>query len=132
LPHAASRFEKLYRADALDAHQVVVAVRQNGMDELQSILMDISHPDSPNFGNFLTDAEIAAYTACEASGRLVVDYLTSRGATVHNVARNWEYITASWTIGGWEDALSTEFYAFDTGGSPRILRALEYSTSCFV
>ena len=97
-----------------------------GYEELQSRLHDISDPYSSNFGRHMTHQEIADITATDASAAVVTAYLESKGATIIKSTLHGEYITASWTVQGWEDVLATEFFRF-AHAKGQILRALQYS-----
>ena len=97
-----------------------------GYEELQSRLHNISDPASPDFGRHLTHEEITAITATDASAAVVTAYLESKGATIIKSTQHGEYITASWTVQGWEDVLATEFFRFENGEG-EVLRALQYS-----
>ena len=65
-------------------------------------------------------------TSTDSSARIVTAFLESRGAKIHRSTQHGEYITASWTIGGWENLLATEFHEFE-GPEVIVFRALEYT-----
>lgn len=57
-----------------------IGLRQSNMKGLEKKLLDISHPDSPNYGNWLSDDEIAQYTAPAAGhAEAVKAWLASAG-----------------------------------------------------
>lgn len=74
----------------------------------------------------MTHEEIAAITATDASAKFVSQFLEDRGARVLSSTHHGEYISAAWTVEGWENLLSTEFHVFEGDQAP-ILRALEYT-----
>ena len=136
-----SRFNRLRRADGHIHHQIIFAIRQNGhlirhtsslsncwlgIDILEAKLQDIADPSSPNFGKHMTHAGIAAITATDASALVVVDYLNSRGVTIDRLTPHGEYITATSTVGRWEEILSAEFHFFQLEDK-LLIRTLEYS-----
>ena len=107
-------------------HEVVFAVWQRGVEALEARLRDISDPTSPSFGMHMTHDEIAAVTNTNHSAGRVVEVLESRGATIVRSTLHGEYITASWTVRGWETLFSAEFYHFEHAGG-KVVRATEYS-----
>ena len=74
----------------------------------------------------MTHEEIAAVTSTDASARVVTEFLESRGAKILRSTQHGEYLTASWTIGGWENLLATEFHEFE-GPDSALFRASEYT-----
>ena len=98
----------------------------SGIDDLKARLEDISTPGSPNFGMHMTHEEIATVTATDASARVVKELLESKGAQVLRSTGHGEFITATWTVEGWEKLLSTELYEFE-GGETVVVRAFEYT-----
>ena len=121
-----SKASLLQRASRSSLHEVVFAVKQNGIEELEARLRDISDPSSPRFGRHMTHEEIAAITATDSSAEKVVEFLRSRGARVVRSTSHGEYITALWTVGGWEDSLSAKFFRFEYAGA-EVVRTMEYS-----
>lgn len=74
----------------------------------------------------MTHEEIAAITATDVAAAKVVAFLKREGAHIVKSTRYGEYITASWTVQGWEATLTAEFFRFEHAGG-EILRAVEYS-----
>ena len=125
-PRHLARAVRRERASSDHIHEVIFAVRQRGVKALEARLRDISDPTSARFGAHMTHDEIAAVTDTTASAGRVTEFLESMGATVVRSTLHGEYITASWTVEGWEKVLSAEFYHFEHAGG-EIVRALEYS-----
>ena len=101
-------------------------MRQRGVEALEARLRDISDPTSPSFGRHMTHDEIAAVTNTNHSAGRVVEVLESKGATIARSTLHGEYISASWTVEGWETLLSAEFHHFEHAGG-KVVRATEYS-----
>lgn len=74
----------------------------------------------------MTHEDIIAITATDASAAAITAFLEEKGAKIVKSTQHGEYITASWTVQGWEATLSTEFFRFEHAGG-EILRAMEYS-----
>ena len=93
-------------------HEVIFAVQQKNIDELTSILYDISDPDSPNYGQHWSNVEVTEFTSNPQGRNAVLSYLNSNGASIVSETRGGEYITARAPIKVWEKMFDTEFFAF--------------------
>lgn len=74
----------------------------------------------------MTHEDIIAITATDASAAKTIAFLESKGASIVKSTQHGEYITAVWTVEGWEGTLNTEFFRYEHAGE-EILRASEYS-----
>ena len=101
-------------------------MRQRGIEALESRLRETSDPTSPGFGKHMTHEEIAVLTDTDSSADRVREFLTSRGAAILRSTLHGEYITAAWTVEGWERMFSAEFFHFEYAGG-EVVRAREYS-----
>ena len=93
-------------------HEVVFVIRQRNMDELTSILHDISDPYSPNYGQHWSREEVVDFTSNPDGRDAVVSYLHSNGASSVTETLAGEYITAQAPIKVWEKILNTKFFSF--------------------
>ena len=126
-----SDIKKQDRAGHDHSHEVIFVIQQKNMDELTSILHDISDPHSPNYGQHWTRDEVVDFTS-NAEGRdAVVSYLHMNGASVVSETLAGEYVTAKAPINVWEKIFNTEFFSFIiTHGDDSIetlIRAEHYS-----
>ena len=112
-------------------HKVIFATKLNNMDELRSILHDVSDPSSPNYGQHMTREEVTDLTSNPEARDVVVSYLNLIGASITSITLGGEYITANASIAVWERMFQTEFYTFhqthigDRVG--KVVRAEKYS-----
>ena len=111
-PSSRDNVEKRDRARHDQTHEVIFAVQQKNIDELTSILYDISDPDSPNYGQHWSKDEVTEFTSNHEGRDAVVSYLNLNGASVVSETRAGEYITARAPIKVWEKMFNTEFFAF--------------------
>ena len=131
--HLSSRtnIEKRGRIRLEQTHEVIFAVKQKNMDELTSILYDISDPNSPNYGQHWSKDEVTGFTSNLEGRDAVVSYLDSNGASVVSETRAGEYITARASIKVWEKMFNTEFFVFrmihSDAGVENYIRAEHYS-----
>ena len=119
---------KEHRVAASQFHEVTFVIQQRNMDELKSILYDISDPESDNYGKHLTREEVADRTANPDSRNAVVAYLETFGATVVSETPHGEYIIAQAPVSLWEKMFDTEFFAY-TVLPPKDLRKMETDTN---
>ena len=88
-------------------HTVVIAVQQNNLVKIKSILDDISNIDSPNYGKHLTREKIAEYTKDQSRIDRVAEYFTRRGAKVDELTKHGEFLTMTGPISLWNAELNT-------------------------
>ena len=113
------------------SHEVIFVIQQKNMDELTSILHDVSDPHSPNYGQHWTRDEVVDFTSNTEGRDAVVSYLHMNGASVVSETLAGEYISAKAPIKVWEKMFNTEFFTFIiTRGDDSIetlIRAEHYS-----
>ena len=133
IPFFASRSDIVKQSPLLPTyvHEVVFAVEQNNMDELERILNDVSDPSSANYGQHLSGEQVAAMTMNPEGRDAIVNYLHANGATVTSESLNSEFITARAPISLWNKVFNTEFALFhqeQVGGEvEQLVRAESYS-----
>ena len=94
------------------SHEVIFAIRQNNMDELSSILHDVSDPSSPNYGQHWTREEVTELTSNPEARDAVISYLDLIGASITLITLGEEFIIANASIAVWERMFKTEFFTF--------------------
>ena len=117
LPSHSNRFEKGGRAQSTHLHTVIFAVNKIRMDELRSILDDISNPFSANYGNHLTRAQVSALTTNVEGSQKLLTFLENHAhgdgrVEILEMTPNKDYITARASVAQWESFFHTEFYEF--------------------
>jgi tripeptidyl-peptidase-1 len=116
-------------------HEVVFAIRQMNEIEVDKILVQVSDPDSPEYGKYMSRAQVAELTTNEASTEAVISYLKSNGISKVRPTAFGEYISATTTIGHWEELLHGRFVTVSlltsavikTKSLPMAYRMLEYT-----
>ena len=112
-------------------HDVIFVIHQKNMEQLTSLLNDVSNPTSSKYGHHISRNDVADMTsnieACDAVAR----YLDARGATIESKTLNCEYITASAMVSVWEKVFDTQFFTFHMiqpdNVELKIVRAEKYS-----
>lgn len=127
--HKRSDVVKLGRARHDVHHEVIFSVKEN-LDELKTLVDDISNPHSANFGMHLNREEVTAITANPSSFNHVMAYLRLHNIEVVKTSKYAEFIHAVAPVNKWEQLLSTEFYEFAMQGEEHpMIRADHYSLS---
>ena len=133
MPLLASRSDLVKRADIHRdyAHELVFAVKQNNIDELERALHDVSDPASPNYGQHWSGEQVGAMTSNIPARDATVSYLEANGATIKSESRYGEYITAIAPVSTWDKVLNTQFFKFHqrqhNGDITETIRAEAYS-----
>lgn len=82
LKHVPAMWTSHGPADGAAMITAQIGLKQNNIKGLQEKLLDISHPDSPNYGKWLSKEEVDAYTApAETDVAAVKEWLAAAGIT---------------------------------------------------
>jgi len=116
----------LEKANGGDKHTVSIAVKQKNLDLLHNKLMDVSSPNSPQRGQYLTWDEAHQLTANPDATASILSWLQQNGVEVKSVHKHGHYIKAETDVSTWEKLLSTSFSRMtrsDGENSPTVVRA---------
>jgi tripeptidyl-peptidase-1 len=110
-------------------HEVVFAIKQQNLEQLEKLWYEVSDPKNSKFGQFLSREEVATLTANSKATEFVTNYLIAHGVTITRKTPHGEYIKARARVGTWENLLATQFFEFrpENPQKKSVLRALEYS-----
>ena len=129
--HRRTDLSRKERAAPDHIHEVMFAVQLLNMDLLEARLLDVSNPLSPNYGDYMTKAQVTEMTSNPIANKKIKEYLAMSGASFVSETHGGEYISAEGTIDLWEGMFNTEFYVFHHTriGSAKIevVRAEKYS-----
>lgn len=92
-----------------------IALSQSNLDRADEFLMDVSHPDSPNFGKHWSAKQVAeAFAPSEEAVNSVLAWLAEAGVLGDRVKQsqglNW--IHADVTVSEAEELLKTKYYKY--------------------
>ena len=132
---------KSRRAEADALHTVVFARKQRNMDKLKQILLEVSTPGSPSYGQHMSREEVAEMSAFPEAEEAIRRFVAEQGAEVTRVTLYGDYVFAQAPVRVWEDAFQTEFFEFEDlskqgrrrnmrkhiNSGSTIIRALHYS-----
>ena len=133
MPLLSSRSDLVKRSDVNrdHVHELIFAVEQRNIDELERALHDVSNPTSPNYGQHWSGEQVGAMTSNPLARDATVSYLRDIGATITSETRYGEYITATAPISTWDKTLNTQFFRFHQkqleGDIKESIRAEAYS-----
>ncbi|KDQ15077.1 hypothetical protein BOTBODRAFT_32062 [Botryobasidium botryosum FD-172 SS1] len=107
----------------LDKRGVVpvrINLRQNNLERSEELLMDVSDPESPNYGKHHTAKQVAdLFAPSKESVDIVKDWLREAGLVPHRVKYNHGHgsLTVNMTVSELEELLHAEYdiYEHDTG-----------------
>lgn len=110
--------------DAQQLH-LAVAIQYSNIDQLETLLRNVSTPGSSGYGHYLDLEQMnAIFGPSENSSNAVEAWLRAEGATAIN--NNGHTISFTTTVGMANKMLDTEFKAYTDGGKT-VLRTMVYS-----
>jgi len=123
---AHSDWIRLSDAGAFEKHEVTFAVKQLNIDKLHDKLMDVSDPDSPNRGKYLTHSEVNAITENPQAVEAVERFLVANGVEYQKADPHGNYIKATSTVAKWEQMFNTDLHhvAHESDPTKPFLRAV--------
>jgi len=95
-------------------HEVVFAIKQQNLDELYQLVLDISNINSKNYGNYKDINDIGLLISNKDSTNILIDYLNSYNVIIKHQSIHGEYIKAIANISIWEDIFSTKFHKYQS------------------
>ncbi|THG96319.1 hypothetical protein EW026_g5491 [Hermanssonia centrifuga] len=116
-------------------HSTVLPLRiglaQPNLAEIESLLLDISHPDSPNYGNHWSAAKVAeTFRPSQEAIDAVYEWLASGGINASRIklSKSHGWIEANTTVVEAENLLKTEYHVYRhfPSGAEHIACNMEY------
>ena len=129
-----SNFVQLQSSDAEATHNLVFAIKQRNLVELDQLLVERSTPGNPLYQQWLNFEEVGQMTSNPDGAKAVEDWLAENNIEVSWKSAHSDYIRATAKISQWEQMLNTKFYEFEdqsrvkSSKKNRVMhRATEYS-----
>jgi len=108
--------------------ELVFAVRQSNVDSLFQKLEDVSRPDSPTYGDHLSQQAVSEMVAPDsASVQAVMDFLESHGATSQCASPNCDFVTATVSIAQANALLDANYQPYVHTAGPTLFSTDAYS-----
>jgi len=134
-------FALLGKASGTLQHRLIFAVQQRNTAQLEQLVLAVSDPTSPSYGQHLTRSEVATLTADPAATAAVLAFLNrTAGVRLVKVSLHGEYVVAVAPLAVWEELLTAAFFRVGdatatgsgsgggSGGSARsAVRCLQYT-----
>lgn len=102
-----------HRADTDTNHELIFAIRNNGLDEIRRLLYDVSDPLSKSYGQYLSQEDILILSDHKNSRDAVINFLEYNNFTVIDTMQDGLYITTIASLRVIERLMSAEFHHFD-------------------
>ncbi|PSR75788.1 hypothetical protein PHLCEN_2v8905 [Hermanssonia centrifuga] len=117
LPHG---WVPIRRAPSDTVLPLRIGLVQPNLADIESLLLDVSHPESPNYGNHWSPAKVAqTFRPSKESIDTVYEWLTSEGISASRIklsnAGSW--VEANTTVAEAEDLLRTEYHVYSHASS---------------
>ena len=130
-----SNFVQASTASSNDMHELIFAIKQQNLPDLDEMLTERSSPNSPMYQQWLTYEEVNRLAVNPSSTKAVQDWLSNNGVEIIHEELNTPYIKAKATVAQWESLLNTKFFSWEdkshenknTMSQTNIIRAKEYS-----
>ena len=98
-------------ADA--AHELVFAIKQRNLKELESLLIERSTPGNSLYQQWLTFDQVGEMTSNTAGAEAVKEWLAQNNVEVTWESSRSDYLKATAKISQWERMLNTKFFEFE-------------------
>lgn len=118
--------KQLQRCNENNIHEIVIVVKKLNMDMIHNHLVDVSDPNSLNYGQHFTRQKIADITINQVSVDKIIEYLTLNNIEIISQSKFGEFITVKTSISKLEKFLDTKFYDFKFDNI-LLTRSLKYS-----
>ncbi|KAI0344783.1 subtilisin-like protein [Trametopsis cervina] len=109
-------WERSHRAPADTILPLRIGLAQNNIDRIEELLMDVSHPDSPNYGNHWSASEVASmFRPSSETVDTVRDWLHTGGIEPSRVrlSNSGGWLEANVSVAEAERLLKTEYHVYN-------------------
>lgn len=127
---------QIKRASSESIHEVIIAIKQKNIQQLEEFLLDVSNMTSLNYGKHKTIEEIGELIENNESTHRVIQWLTNNDVKISKLSKFGEYITVTSTVSIFERLFNTIMYEYELRPTNKvtknqknqpILRAKSYS-----
>jgi tripeptidyl-peptidase I len=127
-------FIRTRRAYEAHQHSFIIAVKQQNLDRIESLLYQVSDVQSSRYGQHLTFTQVGEIVANPQATAAVSSWLTENHVTIKTQSTYGEYLTCEASISVLEELFETEFYEFEVSANyplhetrTKVIRATSYS-----
>jgi len=116
------------RAKPADWVRLVFTVRQQNLDKIERILLEVSDRNHPNYGNHLTAEEVGDIVRDTEALKGTQAFLRRHGITKFRTTLKGDFVVARMTVAKAEELLDCEFFHFHSAAKNMdIIRTLSYT-----
>ena len=90
-------------------HEIVFAIPQQGLEQIEKILHEVSDPKSESYGAYLTFEEVGKIVSNPEATAAVKTWLEQSGVDRVSPTVHGEYITAAAPMDKWNELLHADF-----------------------
>jgi len=127
-------FVKLAASDPAAIHELVFAVQQSNLAELEDQVLKRSTPGNPQYQQWMSFNEVGDLTANKAGSAAVRKWLIDSNVKITSTTLRGDFIRAEAPISVWNSLLNADFYQYEDKVKPKsakmgrfMHRATEYS-----
>ena len=125
-------FMKSSKTPPSNIHEVVIAVKQNNLDLLETMVLERSTPGNALYQQWLTFEEVGKLVYNHEANSAIKTWISQyNDISITWESRRGEYIKAAASVERWEEVLNTSFYEWSDLSVPKVkltyTRAEEYS-----
>ncbi|KAI0093145.1 subtilisin-like protein [Irpex rosettiformis] len=109
-------WEQSHRASAHDVLPLRIGLAQSNIDRIEELLLDVSHPESQNYGNHWSAAKVAeTFHPSPETIDTVREWLTNEGIDPSRIrlSKSGGWIEANVSIAEAEQLLKTEYHVYN-------------------
>jgi tripeptidyl-peptidase-1 len=106
-------WQRSHRAHADESHSVIFAVKlqKDALATCDSMLMEVSDPESESYGKYLSMEEVGKLTVDPRANRAVRNWLTAHNANFE-ATQNGDFLKVTGTVGQIEELINAEYYHY--------------------
>ncbi|RFU80370.1 subtilisin [Trichoderma arundinaceum] len=120
--HSSRHWEKRNRLEPRDVISVQIGLTQRNLDQGHELLMDVSDPDSENYGKHWTAEQITKmFSPSHESINAIREWLVESGISADRIGHSlgYEWIHFNATVQEAEELFQTKYHLFQHGLEPR-------------
>jgi tripeptidyl-peptidase I len=104
---------------------------QSNLDKLEELLLDVSHPESPSYGNHWSASQVAkTFAPSKETVDAVRTWLSESGISGHRLASGQGWIEVNATVEEAERLLGTEYYVYSHSSGKEHVGKLHFTSKC--
>lgn len=113
-------WEQSHRAPVDTILPLRIGLAQPNLDRIEQLLLDVSHPDSPNYGNHWSAAKVAnTFRPSPESVDIIREWLAMEGITPSRIrlSNSGGWMEANISVAEAEQLLKTEYHVYNHAAS---------------